>query len=188
VYDAIVIGARCAGAVTAMLLARRGHRVLLLDLGDFPSDVPQGHFIHRHGPKRLADWGLLERVVGTNCPALTTHLSDFGDFPLIGRDIRMGNMAWGYAPRRRPLDQGLVEAAVEAGAEFRSNFLMESCLWDGDRVKGIRGRDHRQHTTNTEIIILDQHGFGGASAVRFPREFRSNRHAHACPMQSDDTQ
>jgi flavin-dependent dehydrogenase len=150
VYDAIVIGARCAGAVTAMLLARSGHRVLLLDRGDFPSDVPQGHFIHRHGPKRLADWGLLEKVVATNCPPLTTHLSDFGDFPLIGRDLRRGQVAWGYAPRRRQLDQVLVEAAIEAGAEFRPNFRVENCLWDGDRVKGIRGRDRRQHISSTE--------------------------------------
>ena len=93
-YDAIVIGARCAGAVTAMLLARSGHRVLLLERGAIPSDVHRGHFIHRHGPKRLADWGLLERIVATNCPPLTTHLTDFGDFPLIGRDIRVGNVAW----------------------------------------------------------------------------------------------
>jgi len=154
VYDAIVIGARCAGGATAMLLARRGHRVLLLDRGDFPSDVPQGHFIHRHGPKRLADWGLLERIVGTNCPPLTTHLTDFGDFPLIGRDIRMGDVAWGYAPRRRQLDQVLVEAAVEAGVEFRSNFLVENCRWDGDRVKGIRGRDRRQHISCTEEALI----------------------------------
>jgi flavin-dependent dehydrogenase len=153
-YDAIVIGARCAGAVTAMLLARHGHRVLLLDRGAFPSDVHQGHFIHRHGPKRLADWGLLERIVGTNCPPLTTHLSDFGDFPLIGRNIRVGNVAWAYAPRRRQLDQVLVEAAVEAGAEFRPNFLVENCLWEGDRVKGIRGRDHLQRIRSTEEALI----------------------------------
>ena len=153
-YDAIVIGARCAGAVTAMLLARRGHRVLLLERGVIPSDVHRGHFIHRHGPKRLADWGLLERVVGTNCPPLTTHLTDFGDFPLIGRDIRVGNVAWGYGPRRRQLDQVLVEAAIEAGVEFRPNFLVESCLWDGDRVTGIRGRDHRQPTSSTEKAFI----------------------------------
>jgi flavin-dependent dehydrogenase len=153
-YDAIVIGARCAGAVTAMLLARHGHRVLLLDRGVIPSDVHRGHFIHRHGPKRLADWGLLERVVGTNCPPITTHLTDFGDFQLIGRDIRLGDVAWGYAPRRRQLDQVLVEGAVEAGAEFRPNFLVESCLWDADRVTGIRGRDHGQPTNSTEKALI----------------------------------
>ena len=153
-YDAIVIGARCAGAVTAMLLARHGHRVLLLERGVIPSDVHRGHFIHRHGPKRLADWGLLERVVATNCPPLTTHLTDFGDFPLIRRDIRVGNVAWGYAPRRRQLDQVLVEAAIEAGVEFRPNFLVENCLWDGDRVKGIRGRDQSQATSCTENALI----------------------------------
>ena len=149
-YDAVVIGARCAGAVTAMLLARRGHKVLLLERGDIPSDIPQGHFIHRHGPKRLADWGLLEKVVATNCPPITTHLTDFGDFSLLGRDIHLGNVAWGYGPRRRQLDQVLVEAAVEAGAELRLNFRVDSFLWDGDRIAGIWGRDTRGGVNSAE--------------------------------------
>jgi len=149
-YDAIVIGARCAGAATAMLLARHGHRVLLLDRAAFPSDVHQGHFIHRHGPKRLADWGLLEKVVATNCPPITTHLTDFGDFPLMGRGVRVGNVAWGYGPRRHHLDKVLVEAAIEAGAEFRPNFLVESLLWADDQVKGIRGRDRRCSVSRPE--------------------------------------
>lgn len=149
-YDAVVIGARCAGAATAMLLAGRGHKVLLLDRSDFPSDVHQGHFIHKDGPQRLAQWGLLEKVVATNCPPLITHLSDFGDFPLMGRDVCVGDVAWGYGPRRRQLDQVLVEAAVEAGVEFRPNFLVENCLWEGDRVAGIRGRDKTQGTSSME--------------------------------------
>jgi len=164
-HDAIVIGARCAGAATAMLLARHGHRVLLLDRGVIPSDVHQGHFIHRQGPKRLADWGLLDRVVATNCPPLTTHLTDFGDFPLTGRDIRVGNVAWGYAPRRRQLDQVLVEAAIEAGVEFRPNFLVENCLWDGDQVKGIRGRDQRQGIRSTEKALITIGADGRNSTV-----------------------
>ena len=147
-YDAIVVGARCAGAATAMLLARQGHRVLLLERDDALSDVPRGHFIHRLGPKRLADWGLLERVVATNCPPIFTQLTDLGDFPLIGKDICMGNVAWGYGPRRRQLDQVLLEAAIQAGAEFRPNFLVENLLWNGDQVEGIRGR-HRRHGTSS---------------------------------------
>src|SRR5215471_6685866 len=46
-YDAIVVGARCAGASTAMLLARAGHRILLVDRASFPSEIARGHFIHR---------------------------------------------------------------------------------------------------------------------------------------------
>jgi 2-polyprenyl-6-methoxyphenol hydroxylase-like FAD-dependent oxidoreductase len=133
-----------------MLLARQGHRVLLLERGVIPSDVHQGHFIHKHGPKRLAEWGLLERVVATNCPPITTHLTDFGDFPLIGRDIGVGNVAWGYGPRRSLLDWVLVEAAIEAGVEFRPQFTVESLLGDGDWVQGIRGRDNRRSTSCAE--------------------------------------
>lgn len=172
-YDAIVIGARCAGAVTAMLLARRGHRVLLLDRATFPSDVHQGHFIHRQGPRLLAEWGLLQKIVATNCPPIVTHLTDFGDSPLIGRDIRLGNVAWGYGPRRRHLDRVLVEAAIKAGAEFRPNFLVESLLWDGQRVHGIRGRQRHHTATSIErahiTIGADGKNSALARAVDAPR-------------------
>ncbi len=61
-YDAIVVGARCGGAPTAMLLARNGYNVLLVDRATFPSDLPHGHFIHKDGPRRLHRWGLLDRI------------------------------------------------------------------------------------------------------------------------------
>lgn len=164
-YDAIVIGARCAGAATAMLLARLGYRVLLVDRGSIPSDVHQGHFIHKQGPRLLAEWGLLERIVATNCPPILTHLTDFGDFPLVGRDVRVGNIAWGYGPRRRELDKVLVEAAVEAGAEFRPNFLVESLVWNGDQVMGIRGRRRHQGTSSTEKARITIGADGKNSAL-----------------------
>ena len=82
--DIIVIGARCAGAPMAMLLARKGYRVLLVDRSTFPSDIPHGHFIHRHGPRRLRDWGLLDRVVATGCPPSTTITLDTGEHRLVG--------------------------------------------------------------------------------------------------------
>src|SRR5215210_3414630 len=87
VYDAIVIGARCAGATTAMLLARKAYKVLLADRATFPSDIPHGHFIHKHGPGRLDRWGLLDRVVSTSCPPVTSTTWDADDFPLVGREL-----------------------------------------------------------------------------------------------------
>ena len=164
-YDAIVIGARCAGAATAMLLARRGHRVLLVDRATFPRDVHQGHFIHRHGPRRLADWGLLEKIVATNCPPLLTHLTDFGDFPLMARGLQLENVAWGYGPRRRYLDKVLVEAAIEAGAEFRPNYLVENLLWDSERVEGIRGRQRHQSASSKEKAHITIGADGKNSAL-----------------------
>jgi len=83
-YDVIVVGARCAGSPLAMLLARKGYRVALVDRATFPSDVPHGHVILYRGVRFLRDWGLLERVERSNCPPMRRHTFDLGDFPLSG--------------------------------------------------------------------------------------------------------
>ena len=140
-YDAIIVGARCAGAATAMLLARRGHRVLLVDRATFPSDLPHGHFLHRRGPARLKRWGLLGRVAATGAPPIRSVVSDYGDFPLSDRDITVDGAPLGYGPRRRAMDQILLDAAVEAGADLRTGFAVQDYVGDGERITGIRGRE-----------------------------------------------
>ncbi len=139
-YDAIVVGARCAGAPTAMLLARSGLKVLLVDRATFPSDIPHGHLIHRHGPPRLRDWGLLERVSATNCPAISRMTTDIGDFALTGTDLVLDDVAVAYGPRRSALDKVLVDAAVEAGVELREKFPVHEFVIADDRIEGIRSR------------------------------------------------
>ena len=141
-WDVIVVGARCAGAATACQLARRGHRVLLLDKARFPSEIPHGHFIHWCGPRRLQSWGLLERVTRSNCPPVSRMISDLGDYALRASDLVVDGVAWGYAPRRKVIDQILIDAAIEAGAEFRDGFSVEGFLSDAGRIAGVRGR-HR---------------------------------------------
>jgi flavin-dependent dehydrogenase len=137
-YDAVIVGARCAGASTAMLLARKGYRVLLIDRARFPSEIPHGHFIHRHGPPRLARWGLLDRIVATGCPPATRLNSYLADVPLIADNLEVDGIAWGYGPRRAVLDRILVEAAVEAGVELQEGVGVEDLVWDADRVVGVR--------------------------------------------------
>lgn len=153
-YDAIVIGARCGGAATAMLLARKGHRVLLVDRAAFPSDIPHGHLIHRGGPKRLAKWGLLDRVVATGCPAITGMTLDAGDFPLTAAELSVDGVPVAIGPRRSALDRVLVDAAVEAGAELRAGFSVEALTLEADRVTGIRGGDRRGGTPVTERAAI----------------------------------
>jgi flavin-dependent dehydrogenase len=138
-YDAIVVGARCAGAPTAMLLARRGLKVLLVDRARFPSDTFRNHGILHRGVRLLHEWGLLGRVIATGCPPIRTILLDMDDFPLVGRIQAAGGVDAMYAPRRRYLDHILVEEAVAAGAELREGFSVEDLTRDGDRVTGIRG-------------------------------------------------
>ena len=89
-YDAIIIGARCAGAPTAMLLARAGHRILLLDKSTFPSDKLSTHYIQPSGVQCLEEWGLLDAVIATVWAALTDPsrlVRWYGD---IEGDLRLG--------------------------------------------------------------------------------------------------
>ncbi len=153
-YDVIVVGARCGGAPTAMLLARRGYKVLLVDRATFPSDIPHGHFIHRHGPRRLRDWGLLDRLIAAGCPPATTITLDDGTCCLVGRDLVVDGVAIGYGPRRAVLDHILIDAAIEAGAELRQDFAVEEYLADDDRVTGIRGRDRSSGRRVSERAII----------------------------------
>jgi flavin-dependent dehydrogenase len=139
-YDAVIIGARCAGSPTAMLLARRGYRVLLVDRSRFPSDIMSTHFIQQHGIERLVRWGLLEKVAASGCPPLrrvNVHLP--GGALLPTPDIPPDQPPC-YCPRRTVLDTILVNAAVAAGAELREEFSVQEIVTEDGRVVGIRGR------------------------------------------------
>jgi 2-polyprenyl-6-methoxyphenol hydroxylase-like FAD-dependent oxidoreductase len=153
-YDAIVVGARCAGSPTAMLLAREGYRVLLVDRATFPSDTMSTHFIHPPGIVQLDRWGLLERLAASNCPPFTKMTFDLGPYALTGAPPPADGVAEHYCPRRTVLDKILVDAAVEAGAELREGFSVQEILMDGDRVTGIRGRDADGATFSEEARIV----------------------------------
>jgi 2-polyprenyl-6-methoxyphenol hydroxylase-like FAD-dependent oxidoreductase len=138
-YDAIVVGARCAGSPTAMLLARRGHRVLLVDKATFPSDTMSTHLVHPPGVAALKRWGLLESLEATGCPPVETYSFDFGPLTIAGSPRPIDGIANAYCPRRTVLDQLLVDAAVEAGAELRENFTVDEVPAADEAVTGIRG-------------------------------------------------
>jgi 2-polyprenyl-6-methoxyphenol hydroxylase-like FAD-dependent oxidoreductase len=139
-YDVIVVGARCAGSPTAMLLARMGYRVLLLDRATFPSDVPRCHFIQPPGVTRLQRWGLLDNIKASNCPAIPFVRFDVGPFALVSSPSSTSGNAGSYGPRRTVLDKILIDAATRAGVEVREGFSVQELLMGGDRVTGIRGR------------------------------------------------
>ena len=146
-YDAIVVGGRCAGSPTAMLLARQGCRVLVVDRATFPSDTVSTHIVHPPGIAALKKWGLLDRLIATGCPPIDTYLFDFGPFTISGSP-GTDEAPVAYGPRRTVLDKLLVDAAAEAGAEVREQFTVEDIVADDHGVTGIRG-----------------HGKGGATVV-----------------------
>ena len=154
-YDAIVVGARCAGSPTAMLLARKGYKVLVVDRARFPSDTISTHLLHPPGVAALRRWGLLDRLTATGCPPIDTYAFDFGPFTISGSPGTEGAPV-AYGPRRTVLDSLLVEAASQAGAEVREGFTVEEVVIDDDgHVTGIRGHssDGQTVTEHAKVVI-----------------------------------
>jgi flavin-dependent dehydrogenase len=152
-YDVIVVGARCAGAATATLLAGAGHRVLMVDKAAFPSDTLSTHFIHQPGVASLARWGLLDRVAA-GAPPIDRYAFDVGPFALRGAPPPADGHRTAFAPRRFFLDQILVDAAVAAGVEFRDRFAVKEVVTDEGRVVGVRGRQEGGSTITERATIV----------------------------------
>ena len=178
-HDAIVVGARCAGAPAAMLLARKGHRVLLLDKTTFPSDTMSTHLVHPPGLASLARWGLLERVAATGCPSVDAYSLDFGPLTISGTPLAIDGIRHGYGPRRTVLDQMLVEAAVEAGAELREGFTVDEILANDGTVTGIRGHESGGSTvTERARVVIGADGRHSTVAKTVQPEEYNQRRSH----------
>jgi flavin-dependent dehydrogenase len=139
-YDAIVVGARCAGSPTAMLLARQGYRVLLVDQATFPSDTISTHHIHRAGLATARRWGLLPQLIATGGPRIRQWTFDLGPFALRGNPLPAEGIDFDLCPRRTVLDKMLVDSAAGAGVEVREGFSVTGIITNADRVCGIQGQ------------------------------------------------
>jgi 2-polyprenyl-6-methoxyphenol hydroxylase-like FAD-dependent oxidoreductase len=140
-YDVIIVGARVAGSATALLLARKGYKVLVVDKATFPSDTMSTHQLQVPAVARLKRWGLLDNLIAANTPPARHVRFDNGIAVLEGSFSEFQGIDAPYCPRRTILDKLLVDAARTAGAEVRENFRVEDVLFEDERVLGIRGRE-----------------------------------------------
>jgi flavin-dependent dehydrogenase len=139
----VVVGARCAGAATALLLASAGHDVLLVERNTFPSDTLSTHAIARSGVVQLHRWGLLPAVLAAGTPAIREIVFHGGTGAPVTRPVkeRLGVDAL-IAPRRHVLDALLADAAVRAGAHLLTGVTVAGVTCDADgRVTGVVARD-----------------------------------------------
>lgn len=152
--DVIVVGARCAGSPLAMLLARAGHTVVVVDRARFPSDTLSTHYITPDGVERMRAWGLLDRVLATGCPELR------------GIQRTMQGMVLppdtsdplALCPRRTVLDKLLVDAAREAGAEVREGASVDSLIVEDGVVQGIRGHSGEGQFEERAAVVVGADG------------------------------
>jgi flavin-dependent dehydrogenase len=158
-YDAIVVGARCAGSPTAMLLSRAGYSVLMLDRAGFPSDTLSTHVIHQPGVAALARWGLLDRIRDSGAPPLDQVVYEVDDVQLTGCSHGVEGQRAGYAPRRHILDAILVDAAVASGVEFRDHCSVRELMRDGSgRVVGVQGSQRGRRFVEQARLVIGADG------------------------------
>jgi 2-polyprenyl-6-methoxyphenol hydroxylase-like FAD-dependent oxidoreductase len=139
-----------------MLLARRGHRVLVVDRNSFPSDrLASTHMVWHSGVERLARWGLLDRLRATGCPPMRNFNLDLGELVLTGHAPPADGTAEAFAPRRFVLDDLLLTAAREAGAEVRTGCSVRELVVADDRVIGVRYSDEHgaTHEERAPLVI-----------------------------------
>ena len=139
-----------------MLLARRGRRVLILDRNAFPSDkIASTHLVWHSGVAYLARWGLLDRLERTGCPPMRNFNLDLGEIVLSGHAPPAGDVAEAYAPRRLVLDELLLTAAREAGADARTRCSVRDVIIEDDRVAGVRFVDEHGavHEERARLVI-----------------------------------
>src|SRR5512143_1114534 len=133
-YDVMIVGARVAGSSTALLLARKGYKVLVVDKATFPSDTMSTHQVQVPAVARLKRWGLLDSLIEAKTPPTRHVRFDNGIAVLEGSFPEFQGVDAIYCPRRTILDKLLVEAARSAGVEVRENSIVEEVLCEGGRV------------------------------------------------------
>ena len=179
-YDAIIVGARCAGAATALLLARQGLRVLLIDRARYGSDTVSTHALMRAGVVQLSRWGVLDGIKAAGTPVVRSTSFHYGD-DVVEVQIKPQNDVDGlYAPRRTVIDRVLVDAARNAGVEIAfETHLVDLVRAGNGRVCGVRFRNgrERERQVSCELVI-------GADGVRSTvarlvgaGRYRTGRHA-----------
>jgi 2-polyprenyl-6-methoxyphenol hydroxylase-like FAD-dependent oxidoreductase len=154
-HDVVVVGARAAGAATAMLLARAGLDVLVVDRNRYGSDTLSTHALMRLGVVQLYRWGVLDDIVAAGTPAVRTTTFTYADEEVrISIKPSHGVDAL-YAPRRTVIDPILVDAARAAGAAFAYGTSVTGVIRDRTgRAVGVEGRDSGGRTVRHDARLI----------------------------------
>lgn len=154
-YDAVVVGARCAGAATALLLAKSGAKVLIVDRQAYGTDTLSTHALMRGAVLQLSRWGLIPEILAAGTPAIQSTTFHYGNEsnrvaikPAHGTECL-------FAPRRTVLDRLLVDAARKAGADVRHGVVLSELLFAPDgQVIGVSLRDASGACANVHATIV----------------------------------
>jgi flavin-dependent dehydrogenase len=155
-FDAVVVGARVAGAATALLLVRAGLRVLVVERSRRGSDTLSTHALMRAGVMQLHRWGVLPRLLAAGTPPIRRTTFHYSSEPVVVDIKDRDGVDALFAPRRTLLDVVLADAAVESGAQVLYGTTVREILRGSTgRVQGVLLTDEagRQHRVEADIVI-----------------------------------
>jgi len=168
-WDVVVVGAGPAGATTALLLARAGASVLLVDRARFPRDKACSEYLSP------ATTEILERLGGGILDAVegAAHAKLYGmkvvapcGATMCGR-FRGGPRPYSFALPRTTFDTILISAAGRAGAVVREGVTVENLVWEKGAVAGVVARlGNRQPVTCNARIVVGADGLRSVVARR----------------------
>src|SRR5262249_2391419 len=155
-YDAVIIGGRCAGAATALVLSRAGAKGLMGDRQTYGSHTVSTHALMPAAVLQLTHWGLVPHITAAGTPAIRSTT-----FHYVSEAIQVAikpehGVECLFAPRRTTLDRLLVDAARNAGAEVRHGVVLSELLFASDgRVTGVSLKDAggSPMTVRSDIVI-----------------------------------
>lgn len=179
-YDAVIVGARVAGASTALLLARAGLSVLAVDRSARGSDTTSTHALMRPGLMQLHRWGVLPSLVAAGTPPIRQTTFHYGAEAVeVAIKPRDGVEAL-YSPRRTVLDRVLADAAADAGAQVVHGVVVDEVVRSSSgRVSGVRLTDAAGQMRQVEagIVIGADGARSGIARAVGAEVLRAGRHA-----------
>lgn len=166
-YDAVVVGARAAGAATAMLLARRGLDVLAIDRSGYGTDTLSSHALMRGAVTQLERWDIAERL-RAETPAITTTNFRYGSDTFSLDNTSEGTQSPLMAPRRTLLDRSLVDASRSSGATVKHHTKLRDLIQDSSgRVTGVVIENDAGVITSVDAgIVIGADGLNSTVARR----------------------
>lgn len=166
-YDVVIVGGRCAGAATALLLARAGLDVLLVEQGTRGADTLSTLALMRAGVLQLSRWGLLDAITAAGTPRIETTTFHYGDEAIEIKIKPRDGVDALYAPRRTVLDPLLADAAQASGADVAYRVRVKELQHDAHgRVNGVVAESAGVERRIAATMVIGADGVSSTVAKR----------------------
>ena len=182
-FDAVIIGARCAGSAAAIALGRAGRRVLMIDRVSFPSDTLSTHVNFPSAVAEVQALGALDRVLECDPPKCHQGMVEADGARVLADWEPVDGIDYGICVPRTHFDYALVRTAVEdCGVELREKTSLVELVWEGERVVGalLRGPDGEYQVRSKLLVGADGRRSSVARMVGSEVPYRGSNNNRAC--------